>query len=125
MSVCLIVADVKPGELKRMLGLEEDDPSSPIPEEAKASQSASPTKKRPARRLAQRKDPIEEYFSLVTQAVKLNSPYMDTICTIPTKELFDQAIQGCVPFHRWHIWCENQLTNIYIKTLYASKPNAE
>jgi hypothetical protein len=34
------------------------------------------------RREAVRRNPIEEYFSLVTQSVKLNSPYMDTICTI-------------------------------------------
>ena len=52
-----------------------------------------------------RRDPGQEYFALVTstqasQAVKLNSPYMDTICTVPTKELYDKALKNCIPFHK-------------------------
>ena len=36
-------------------------------------------------------DPIEDYFTLVTSSVKLNSPYMDAVCTISTKELYNMA----------------------------------
>ena len=36
-------------------------------------------------RLVNEYDPIEDYFTLVTSSVKLNSPYMDAVCTISTK----------------------------------------
>jgi hypothetical protein len=41
--------------------------------------------------ISNKKDPIKEYFTLVTQAVKLCSPYMDAICTIPTRDLYEKA----------------------------------
>ena len=52
-----------------------------------------------------RKDPGEEYFALVpstqaSQAVKLNSPYMDAICTVPIKELYEKAVKNAIPFHK-------------------------
>ena len=43
---------------------------------------------------------------------------MDAICTIPTKDLYDKAVKNNIPFHKWHVWIENQLTNEYIKSLY-------
>jgi hypothetical protein len=76
-----------------------------------------------------RRDPGQEYFALVpftqaSQAVKLNSPYMDTICTVPTKELYEKALKIKVPFHKvrnsqWHIWIESQLTNAYLESIYS------
>lgn len=76
-----------------------------------------------------RRDPGQEYFALVhftqaSQAVKLNSPYMDTICTVPTKELYEKALKTKVPFHKvrnsqWHIWIESQLTNAYLESIYC------
>lgn len=73
-----------------------------------------------------RKDPGQEYFALASQAVKLNSPYMDTICTVSTKELYDKAVRNSIPFHKvrarqWHIWIESQLTTAYLESLYASQ----
>ena len=75
-----------------------------------------------------RKDPSQEYFILVrfpqtTQAVKLNSPYMDAICTVPTRELYEKAQKSDIPFHKvratqWYVWIENQLTNSYLDSLY-------
>ena len=72
------------------------------------------------------KDPFQEYFKLVkctqtTQAVKLNSPYMDTICTVPTQELYGKAMRLSVPFHKWHVWIESQLTTCYLESLYSGE----
>ena len=39
-----------------------------------------------------RKDPCEEYFTLATQSIKVNSPFMDSICTIPTNILYKKAL---------------------------------
>jgi hypothetical protein len=52
--------------------------------------------------------------------VKLNSPYMDAICVIPPNELFDRALKEDIPFYRWHIWVETQLTAAYIQSVYKS-----
>ena len=69
----------------------------------------------------QRKDPSEEYFILAVQAVKMNSPYMDTICVIPHAVLYNKALLEQVPFHKWHSWIESQLNFEYIQTLYQGK----
>jgi len=73
-----------------------------------------------------RKDPSHEYFTLVTatqttQAVKLNSPYMDTICTVPTRELYEKALRQGIPFHKWYVWVESQMTNCYLESLYSGE----
>lgn len=73
-----------------------------------------------------RKDPSQEYFTLVTstqttQAVKLNSPYMDAICTVPTRELYEKALRQGIPFHKWYVWIESQLTNCYLESLYSGE----
>lgn len=70
------------------------------------------------KRRSDRKSPCEEYFFLVTQAIKLNSPYMDTICTISPKHLFEIANKSEVPFHKWHLWIENQLNSAYLSNIY-------
>lgn len=89
--------------------------------------SLPPTPKAPE--IPVRRDPGQEYFALVpstqaSQAVKLNSPYMDTICTVSTKELYEKALKTKVPFHKvkarqWHIWIESQLTNAYLESIYC------
>lgn len=72
------------------------------------------------------KDPGKEYFALASQAVKMNSPYMDTICTVSTKELYAKAVRNSIPFHKvrlmqWHIWIESQLTSAYLESLYTAE----
>jgi len=54
-----------------------------------------------------RRDPLEEYFILVsptqaTQAVKLNSPHIDSICTAAPETLYQQAVTAAVPFQHVH-----------------------
>ncbi|OMJ72819.1 hypothetical protein SteCoe_28656 [Stentor coeruleus] len=65
-----------------------------------------------------RKNPGEEYFTLSTQAIKLNSPYMDVICIESPKVLYDLAIKNDVPFHKWHEWIEKKLNAKYLETIY-------
>jgi hypothetical protein len=65
-------------------------------------------------------DPVRHYFTLVTQAVKLCSPYMDHICTISTHKLYEKAQKQNVPFHKWHLWIERQLTNAYLSLKYGN-----
>lgn len=64
------------------------------------------------------RDPIEEYFTLTTQAVKMNSPHMDRIGILPASFLYQKAKEEQVPFHRWHVWIETQLNFEYIQQLY-------
>jgi hypothetical protein len=66
----------------------------------------------------QRKKPPEEYFSLAVQAVKMNSPHMDTIISASSSELYENALKQGIPFHKWHVWIESQLNKIYVQTLY-------
>lgn len=68
-----------------------------------------------------RKDPSEEYFILATQAVKMNSPHMDTICIIPHSILYEKATKENIPFQKWHSWIESQLNFEYIQALFRKK----
>ncbi|OMJ90250.1 hypothetical protein SteCoe_7454 [Stentor coeruleus] len=91
---------------------------------SKSNSVASVIGKKP-REIMKRKNPLEEYFTLViyiqiTQAVKLNSPYMDAICIIPPNELYERALKQDIPFHRWHVWVESQLTAAYIEIVYKT-----
>ena len=72
---------------------------------------------------SQRKPAPEEYFALATQAVKMNSPYMESICSVPTSQLFEKASKDEIPFHKWHEWISKQLGLIYIDIIY--KKNAK
>ena len=65
-----------------------------------------------------RKSPSEEYFFLATQAMKLNSVYIDTICTVSPKSLYQTAIKNQIPFHKWHTWIEQQLNASYLTAIY-------
>lgn len=46
---------------------------------------------------------------------------MDAICIIPPNELFEKAVKQEVPFHRWHIWVESQLSAAYIEIVYKNQ----
>ncbi|OMJ82771.1 hypothetical protein SteCoe_16417 [Stentor coeruleus] len=65
----------------------------------------------------------EEYFFLATQVLKMNSPYMDSICSVSPQKLYEKALKEDVPFHKWYEWIEKQLSSIYIRKLY--KKNAK
>ena len=77
-----------------------------------------------------RPEPLEEYFLLVpltqaTQAVKLNSPHIDSICTVAPEVLYKQVNRENVPFQRvrgrqWHVWVENTLTAMYLEKVFES-----
>jgi len=47
------------------------------------------------------RDPMQEYFSLTCQTIKLNSPHMNHVCSINTKKLYQEAVEMNVPFHKW------------------------
>lgn len=66
----------------------------------------------------QRKKPPEEYFLLTVQAVKMNSPHMESVYSVSSQELYDNAIKQGIPFHKWHIWIESQLNLAYVQSLY-------
>ncbi|OMJ96099.1 hypothetical protein SteCoe_272 [Stentor coeruleus] len=68
-----------------------------------------------------RKPASEEYFFLATQVLKMNSPYMDSICSISTQKLYEKVLKEDVPFHKWYEWIEKQLSSIYIRKLYKKK----
>ena len=66
-----------------------------------------------------RKDPCEEFFILVTltqavQAIKLNSPYLDDICTVCPSDLYHTAMDLNIPFHQWYPWIEERLRQMYL-----------
>lgn len=65
-----------------------------------------------------RKKPPEEYFLLTVQAVKMNSPHIDSVCCVSAQELYDNAIRQGIPFHKWHVWIESQLNLAYVQSLY-------
>lgn len=65
-----------------------------------------------------RKSPSEEYFYLSTQAIKLNSLYLDSICTISPNSLYLSALKNEIPFHKWYIWIEKQLNAAYLTSIY-------
>lgn len=53
---------------------------------------------------------IEEYFVMVTQAVKMNLMNLDRIGIVPHSFLYKKAQEEHIPFHQWHLWIEKQLS---------------
>lgn len=47
-----------------------------------------------------RKSASEEFFYLTAAAAKMNSLYMDTICTVSTRDLFHKVLKENIPFHK-------------------------
>jgi len=69
----------------------------------------------------ERKNVVEEYFGLVCLSAKLNSPYMDSVCTISNKDLHNEAMSRNIPFHQWHSFVDVYLTEQYINNMYKTK----
>lgn len=68
---------------------------------------------------AERRDPVEEYFVLMTQAIKLDSPYLDKVARVSPSDLYKRAVNDNVPFCKWYGWIEAQL-----KAAYAAQNHA-
>ena len=66
----------------------------------------------------QRKKPPEEYFLLAAQAIKMNSPHIENICSVSSSQLYEKALKEGIPFHKWYIWIESQLNAAYVQQLY-------
>jgi hypothetical protein len=58
---------------------------------------------------------MQEFFTLSCQAIKLNSPHMNTICTIDAMSLYQKALKMAVPFYKWPNWIENHLNKEYMR----------
>ena len=59
---------------------------------------------------------MQEFFTLTCQSIKLNSPHMNTICTIDTIQLYKKANQLGIPFFKWQTWIENFLNQEFLRT---------
>ena len=62
------------------------------------------------------RDPMQEFFTLTCQSIKLNSPHMNTICTIDTISLYKKANKLGVPFFKWQTWIENFLNQEFLRS---------
>lgn len=65
------------------------------------------------------RDPMKEFFVLTAQAVKLNSPYMDTILTLHINEMYGQVVRSNTPFFKWSQWIEDYLHRTILSKIYA------
>ncbi|OMJ65585.1 hypothetical protein SteCoe_37956 [Stentor coeruleus] len=61
----------------------------------------------------------EEFFKTTLYVVKKNSPHLEEL-NADYKPLYDVAVRDKIPLHKWHLWIESQLTNIYYKNLTKS-----
>jgi hypothetical protein len=79
------------------------------------------------------RDPMKEFFSLTCQSIKLNSPHMNTICTIDTEQLYIKANKMNIPFFKWASWIEDFLNKEFLRAALkksrrngiSSKPNTK
>ena len=70
------------------------------------------------------RDPMQEFFSLTCQSIKLNSAHMNTICTIDTDQLYRKAVKMNVPYYKWQTWIEDFLNKEFLRAaLQKSKRN--
>jgi len=65
------------------------------------------------------RDPMKEFFILTAQAVKLNSPYMNTILSLHINQLYDQVNKSNTPFYKWSQWIEDYLHRTIISRIYS------
>lgn len=61
------------------------------------------------------RDPMQEFFSLTCQSIKLNSAHMNTICTIDTEQLYRKAVKMNVPYYKWQNWIEDFLNKEFLR----------
>ncbi|CAI2359255.1 unnamed protein product [Moneuplotes crassus] len=91
-------------------------------EEAKSSKSAkSNTSEKEDKNLAylKNRNPMKEFFVLTAQAVKLNSPYMNTILNLHVNQMYEQVQKDNTPFYKWSEWIEETLHRIIVKKIYS------
>lgn len=50
----------------------------------------------------------------LTQAVKLNSVFMDEICDMSAEDLYQEALAQDIPFYRWHEWLDVEMTRRFL-----------
>ena len=62
-----------------------------------------------------KRDPLYEFFNLTCQSSILNSPYINSICHIETKQLYVKVLKDGIPFHRWATWVEDFLNAEFFK----------
>ena len=72
-----------------------------------------------------KRDPMEEFFSLTCQSIKLNSPHMNTICTIDTMTLYKKAVKLNVPFFKWSTWIEDFLNKEFLRSVLRKGRNSK
>ena len=48
-----------------------------------------------------KRDPMQEFFVLTCQSVKLNSPHMNAVCTLDALQLYKKVTQLNIPFFKW------------------------
>lgn len=61
------------------------------------------------------RDPMEEFFELTCKSIILNSPHMNAICTVNTKELYSRALKTSTPFFKWQTWIEKTLNKEFLR----------
>ena len=67
--------------------------------------------------MGQYRKSIEEYFVMVTQAVKMNLKNLDRIGMVPHSFLYNKAQEEHIPFHQWHLWIEKQLSPEHVQLM--------
>lgn len=68
-----------------------------------------------------KRDPMQEFFTLTCQSVKLNSPHMNAVCTIDTMQLYKRATKLNIPFFKWQSWIEDSINKEFLR-IVLSKP---
>lgn len=63
------------------------------------------------------RDPMQEFFALTCQSIKLNSPHINTIATIDTNQLYQKANKLGVPFFQWSTWIESYLNKEFMRVV--------
>ena len=64
-----------------------------------------------------KRDPMEEFFELTCKSIILNSPHMNAICTVNTKEMYKKALQTSLPFFKWGGWIEETVNKEFLRTV--------
>ena len=65
------------------------------------------------------RNPMKEFFVLTAQAVKLNSPYMETILNLHINEMYEQVLNSSTPFYKWSGWIEDYLHRTILSKIYS------
>ena len=63
------------------------------------------------------RDPMLEFFQLTCQCIKMNSPQMNTICTIDTTQLYQRAQKLNIPYNKWQTWIEDQINKEFFRII--------